>query len=163
MSASSHGSAFSFRCLNDLFDQVTQDTPTLAQLFALQLRPEDSESTATLVLQLQTEAILWRQALTDAGSAEAHTDDPVLNKVVTAMALLRDLQSRGSDASGFRPRGSGDRRTFMQITQASINSAAESIFSMPMFGRPAAAAAAPALPVVPPAHLAQQLDRKSVV
>ena len=121
------------KCLGDLFGSEANDPPAIAQLFAMELGWEDtsrSPSTGELLEALTTEAAVLRQAMQS--TAPSDSDVALMRRITSAVGLIKDLESKGSDASGFTARGYGSRRAVKAMVTKSLASAVKSlIFAAP--------------------------------
>ena len=107
--------------LHDLFGRDQEDTANLAELFGLPIPgAEDSVSSQRLLEQLQTEATLLRQSLASS-AIPSLAENKTMNRIMSAVAFVRELQTSGTSGIGLRSKGFGDRRAIDAISQESID------------------------------------------
>ena len=119
--------------LRDIFGPDPEDTNNMRELFGLPLpTADDSVSTQRLMEQLHTEAALLKTALASS-AVPSIADNPTMNRLMSAVAFIKELQSEGTSPTGInlRQKGFGDRRKIDTISQASINYAVELLMSLP--------------------------------
>ena len=114
--------------LHHIFGQDRSDSASMAELFGLAIPDaDDSVSTQRLLEKLHTEATLLRQSL-PASAIPSLVEHPTMNRLMSAVAFVKELQDNGS-ASLLR-RGLGERRKIDVVSQQSIDYAADLLMKL---------------------------------
>ena len=81
-------------------------------------RPMSSEDTCLLVEAIQTEATLLRQELTalNPSALPDARENRIISRTQACMALIEDLRSKGSAASGLPAKGHGWRTDLVRVS-----------------------------------------------
>ena len=116
--------------LHDIFGKDPEDSANLCQFFGLPIPgAEDSVSSQRLIEQLQTEASLLRSTLGHS-AVPSIAEHKTMNRIMSAVAFVRELQTSGTSGIGLRSKGFGDRRAIDAISKESIDYAVDMLMSI---------------------------------